>query len=52
MVIILDQNTCAEAVKKLATDDKSTGIPAGSYVVDPVVYEQIQEFLHKLAKAS
>jgi len=46
MVIILDQNTRAESVKLLQTDDSNTGIPAGSYIVSPEILEKLIEFLN------
>jgi len=52
MVIVLDQNARQCAVKQLKSDDNKTGLIAGTYVLDPVVYEKVQEFLQKLAKAS
>ena len=52
MVIILDTNTCAQAVKQLQTDDKNTGIPAGSYIISTKIYDKIQDFLKEQAKAS
>ncbi len=52
MNIVLDLNARQCAVKQLKTDDKSTGIPAGSYIADREVYEKIKEFLNQLAKAS
>jgi len=50
MVIILDQNTRAESVKLLQTDDTNTGIPAGSYIVSPEILEKIKEYLNSQAK--
>lgn len=52
MNIVLDLNTRQCAVKQLKTDDKLTGLPAGTYVADPVVYEKIKQFLNQLSKAS
>ncbi len=50
MNIVLDLNARQCAVKQLKTDDKSTGLAAGMYVVAPEIYEKLKDFLNSQAE--
>jgi len=45
MNIVLNQNARQCAVEQLKTDDLETGLPAGTWILSPEIYEKIKEFL-------
>jgi len=49
MQLILDLNASSDCVTQLEVDDRNTGIPSGSYIVDSVIYDKIIKFLNEKA---
>ena len=52
MQIVLDLNARQDVVKQLKTDDKTTGLRAGTFVTSKETYEKVREFLEKIANAN
>jgi len=50
MNIVLNQNARQCAVKQLKTDDKNTGLAAGTWILSPEIYEKVKEFLNSQTK--